>query len=114
MRTNTPAKTGEGIYEYSHLQGLMPRLGFFVGEEDRIPYDYHEILACLAPRPLLIIAPNWDQFANTKDIKQCVSQANNVYDFFNTKIDIELYVPDDYNRFSSEMQDQEVEWLKKQ
>lgn len=52
MRSDTTGKTAEGIYHYSHLHGLLPRLGFFVGEETRIPYDFHEILASLAPQVL--------------------------------------------------------------
>ena len=37
MRSDTTGKTAEGIYHYSHLHGLLPRLGFVVGVETRIP-----------------------------------------------------------------------------
>ena len=58
MRTNAPGKTAEGIYEFSHLHGLIPRLGFFAGEESRIPWNFDEIIGCIAPRPVLVIAPS--------------------------------------------------------
>ncbi len=112
MRTNTPGKTAEGIYEYSHLHGLLPRLGFFVKNESRIPYDYHEILASVAPRPLLIIAPTWDQYASFPDIQKCVNEAGEVYDLYKEKDNMELYAPEDYNRFSDEMKEKMISWMK--
>jgi cephalosporin-C deacetylase-like acetyl esterase len=112
MRTNSPGKTAEGIYEYSHLHGLLPRLGFFAKNESHIPYDYHEILACIAPRPLLLIAPSWDQYASNEDIKKCVNEAGKVYALYGAKEKLELDSPDDYNRFSDEMKNQMVDWLK--
>ena len=33
LRLDTPEKGTEGIRQYSHLHGLLPRLGFFVGHE---------------------------------------------------------------------------------
>ena len=29
----------------------MPRLGFFVGHERQIPYDFEDVLGAIAPRP---------------------------------------------------------------
>ena len=79
IRSNMGGKTAEGIYEYSHLHGLIPRLGFFAGEESRIPYDFDEILGCIAPRPMLIIAPEWDQYADKGDIERCINEVRKVY-----------------------------------
>ena len=82
MRLNTPERGTEGIKAYSHLHGLLPRLGFFVGNEARIPYDFHEILACIAPRPVLVIAPVMDKDANLEDVKNCVEQAGKIYSLY--------------------------------
>ena len=111
MRSNIPGKTAEGIYEYSHLHGLLPRLGFFIGEESRIPYDFHEILACIAPRPLLIIAPTWDQYASLPDVKDCMKEVEGVYDIFEQKDNITLYAPQDYNHFSNGMREYMIDWM---
>src|SRR6185312_11778169 len=54
-------KGTEGIRSYSHLHGLIPRLGFFIGNESRIPVDFDDIISCIAPRSLLIIAPEQDR-----------------------------------------------------
>jgi dienelactone hydrolase len=112
MRSNTAGKTAEGIFEYSHLHGLIPRLGFFVKNESRIPYDFHEILAAIAPRPLLVVAPAWDQYASLSDIRQCMTEVGKVYDLYKGMKKPELYTPEDYNRFSGEMKDKVVLWMK--
>lgn len=113
MRSDTGAKTAEGVYGYSHIHGLIPRLGFFIGEEARIPYDFDEILASIAPRPVFIIAPSWDQYANMKDIKLCVDEVENIYGLFKAKDKIDIFIPEDYNRFSPQMQQKVIEWLGK-
>ncbi len=112
MRLNTPGKTAEGIYEYSHLHGLLPRLGFFVKNETHIPYDFHEILAVIAPRPILVIAPVWDQYASFPDIQNCMNEVKKVYDLYKLKDNIELFAPDDYNRFSIDMKEKAISWMK--
>ncbi len=111
MRTNTPGKTAEGIYEYSHLHGLLPRLGFFAGNEDRIPYDFPEIMAAIAPRPLLIIAPTWDQFASFSDIQKSFKEVEKVYELYQEKNKLKFFAPEDYNRLTDEMREQTIEWL---
>lgn len=113
MRLDTADKGTEGIRTYSHLHGLLPRLGFFVGNENRIPYDFHEILACIAPRPVLVVAPTWNRYATFDDIKRCVGQADKVYQLFNAGDKLELYAPKDYNRFSDKMQQKVFEWVSK-
>jgi len=113
MRLNTPGKTAEGIYEYSHLHGLMPRLGFFAKNETRIPFDFHEILASIAPRPLLIVAPTWDQYASFSDIQNCMNEVKKVYDLYKLKDNVEIFAPEDYNRFSNEMREKVITWMKK-
>jgi cephalosporin-C deacetylase-like acetyl esterase len=111
MRLNTPDKGTEGVKAYSHLHGLLPRLGFFVNNESHIPYDYHEILACIAPRPLLVIAPVIDKDAIPADVKNCVQQAGKVYSLYGNSDNVEAFYPDDYNRLSPEMRETMYSWL---
>jgi pimeloyl-ACP methyl ester carboxylesterase len=112
MRTNTPDRGTEGIKAWSHLHGLMPRLGFFVGEENRIPYDFHEVMACIAPRPLLVIAPLVDKDAHHEDVVKSVDESKKVYSLYNASANIEIYSPNDINRLSPEMREKMYEWLK--
>ena len=93
------------------MHGLLPRLGFFLGEEGRIPYDFHEILACIAPRPVLVIAPTLDKDAVLEDVKYCVEQARKVYVFYGAAEKIQIFSPVDYNRLSDEMREKTYQWL---
>lgn len=111
MRLNTPEKGTEGIKAYSHLHGLLPRLGFFFENEARIPYDFHELIACIAPRPLLVIAPQMDKDAILQDVTYCVEQSKKIYSLYNAPGEIQIFTPDDYNRFSPEMRDRTYKWL---
>jgi pimeloyl-ACP methyl ester carboxylesterase len=63
MRTDTAARGTGGVARYSHERGLIPRLGFFVGREDRIPYDFDDLIATIAPRPVLVVEPQLDRDA---------------------------------------------------
>jgi pimeloyl-ACP methyl ester carboxylesterase len=113
MRLNTNGKTAEGIYAYSHLHGLLPRLGFFAGHEERIPYDFHEILALVAPRPLLVVSPIWDQYNSFEDVKQVVREAGKIYSLYDADEKVIFSSKEDYSRFSSDMKEQVVSWAKR-
>ncbi len=113
MRTNTLDRGTEGVMGMSHLHGLIPRLGFFIGNESRIPYDFNGVLASIAPRQVMIIAPKFDKDAHLDDIQNCLNQVEEVYTLYKAKENLNFYVPDDFNRFSQEMRDKMLEWLEK-
>ena len=50
MRTDVASRGTGGIARYSVERGLIPRLGFFIGHEQQIPYDWDELIATIAPR----------------------------------------------------------------
>ena len=101
----------EGIRAYSHLHGLIPRLGFFAANENRIPCDFEEIIACVAPRPIMIVAPQWDRFVGFDDVKLCVEQDKQVYELFGKGEQIAFLPQDDYNRFSPQTMKKMLDWF---
>jgi len=113
MPLRTPGSIGDlGLKAWTHLYGLFPRLGFFVGNENRLPFDYHEILSCVAPRPVLMVAPTMDKDVELKNIEATVKQSKKIYGLYAAPEKIEVFSPNDYNRFSPEMQARIIEWLK--
>ncbi|OGS44868.1 MAG: hypothetical protein A2539_03835 [Elusimicrobia bacterium RIFOXYD2_FULL_34_15] len=109
LRTATAEKGIEGIYAYSHLQGLLPRLGYFVnGNESRIPFDFNEIIASIAPRPVLIDAPLWDEDAVVPDVVKSVESAKKVYEIYKKADNLVLKTPDDWNHivYATELQNE--------
>ena len=114
MRLHTANNGMEGIKAFSHLHGLLPRLGFFIGNESHIPYDFDEMIASIAPRPVLVIAPAMDKDANIKHVRATVEKAKGVYDLYGAGERLQLLTPDDYSRFSPEMQESAYDWLQNQ
>ena len=81
MRTDTPDKGMSGMTRYSHLYGLIPRLGFYAGKESQLPYDFDDLIALIAPRPVLIVQPQRDRDVNPGDVREAVKRAQKVYMF---------------------------------
>ena len=99
LRTSGENKDIEGVKAYSHLHGLIPRLGFFIEHESRLPVDFDEIIASIAPRPVTIIAPKLDRDADIADIKKCCEYVGKVYQLLDADEKFKFYYPHYYNRF---------------
>lgn len=112
MRTDTPDKGTSGMTRYSHLYGLIPRLGLFAGQEKNLPYDYDDLMAMVAPRPLLVVQPARDRDATPADVRTAVSNAKKIYTLQGAGNKIALQEPDDYARFPASTQDKVIEWMK--
>lgn len=111
MRSDTAGTGTGGIARYSHERGLIPRLGFFVGNESRIPYDYDELIAAIAPRPVMIVAPQLDRDANPADVHAAVERARPVYELYGAGGALELREPWDYTRLPASTQDAILSWM---
>lgn len=101
----------EGVLAFSHLHGLLPRLGFFVGREDRIPVDFNEIVAAIAPRPVWINSPALDRHVNPEALRKCVDDARGVYQIYRAEDALSLETPLGFNRFTGEQQKEMVRWV---
>ena len=113
MRMDRPERGTGGVRRWSHLYALLPKLGFFLGSEERIPYDYHALLAMFAPRDLLVVSPELDREATLDDVKKALEEARKVYRLFGMEHKLCHQIPEDYNRFGPEMQSIVIEWLKR-
>jgi dienelactone hydrolase len=59
----------------------MPRIATeFESRPDRMPFDFTEVLAALAPRPVFVNAPISDTNFEVSGVKDCVTAALPVYD----------------------------------
>jgi hypothetical protein len=101
LRRATADRGVEGIRHYSHLHGLMPRLGFFIGHEARLPFDFDEPLALASTRPVLVVAPTLDRYARVEDVRAAVKAVPG----------ITLATPEDFNRFGARLQARVFAWL---
>ena len=113
MRTDVAARGDGGIARYAVDRGLMPRLGFFIGHEQQLPYDYNELIATIAPRPTLIVEPQLDRDGTPADVHTAVEQARKIYAMQNADSNLGLYEPWDFTRLPAATQDWIIQWMAK-
>ncbi|MCE9590617.1 MAG: alpha/beta fold hydrolase [Planctomycetes bacterium] len=110
MRSDTDAKPTGGLRRFWEWYGLQPRLGEFHNREQDLPFDFDDVLACVAPRPTLIVSPLHDRDADAGDVTRCVEVAQNHWPNRST---LTYRTPDDYSRFQATQHDETVEWLRR-
>ncbi|WP_017257549.1 alpha/beta hydrolase family protein [Pedobacter arcticus] len=93
----------ESIRTYSNLHGSMPRLGFFAENPKNTPVDFGEIISAIAPRPLLIIAPELDRYTDIPALKSAMTPVFNVYDLYKQKANLMVEYPREINRMTDSM-----------
>lgn len=92
-----PQPGTEGLEHFSHLHGLLPRLGFYVGRESQLPAGEEDLPARIAPRPVLLIHGTRDRYAAVERVRQ-VRQA-------------EVRTPDEFHRLTPELTRDLADWL---
>jgi dienelactone hydrolase len=100
----TPLRTSrdtEGIRAYSHLHGLLPRLGFYADTPAQLPFDYDDLFRAIGNRRSLIVAPMHDRHADLGALTRLVRPFSAV----------ELKTPEDFNRFTPATQRLVFDWL---
>ncbi|MEK6479363.1 acetylxylan esterase [Catalinimonas sp. 4WD22] len=117
LRDAEANKDLEGIKAYSHLYGLLPRLGFFLGYENRLPVDYNELISTIAPRPLLVIAPELDRHADFDNVSESIDEASTVYGLYDAKDHLKFNSPHEFSGFTTSQNASQremlVDWLDK-
>jgi len=96
-----------GVERWSKLYQLQPRLGFFIGSEEKIPYDYDDVLGEIVGRggEVLVYAPLRDRVNSATDVEECVKS---VVDEDNN---IELVMLDDINSLNDAVHESVNGWL---
>jgi dienelactone hydrolase len=103
----TPWRTSNSQYEslrtYSNQHGFIPRLGFYANHPQNTPVDFGEIISCIAPRPLMIISPTLDRYADPEAVKSTLQSAEEIYSLFGRKDQLQIQTPMEINRMTDEM-----------
>jgi len=111
MRTDAASRGDGGVARYSHERDMIPQLGFFVGHEAQIPYDYQDLLGMIAPRPVLVVEPQLDRDATPADVEAAVAQAKRVYSLYGAGDKLAIDEPWDYNRLPNNTLNDAVRWM---
>jgi hypothetical protein len=114
FRTDIDAAETGGIARWAGRDMLMPRMGLFIGDERRVPYDVHQLMACVAPRPQLVISPTLDREAPVAEVTRAVESARAIYELFGASEAFTQVTPEDWNRFSEKSEEVILNWLRTQ
>lgn len=83
----------------------MPRLADFKGRLHEIPYDFHEIIGALAPRPVFISAPLGDGNFKWKSVDDVAAAASKIYALHRASGKLRVKHPDCGHDFPNEMRE---------
>ncbi|MDF3130246.1 hypothetical protein P0Y35_13645 [Kiritimatiellaeota bacterium B1221] len=68
------------LFQFPHWFG--PKLQAYADQEEDLPFDQHSLLACLAPRPLLMTYSLEDMWANQRGMVLAAEAAREFYQFY--------------------------------
>ena len=91
----------------------MPRIATVYGSDPRrMPFDFHEVLAAIAPRPLLVNAPLHDANFAVEGVRKCEAAARVAYTQLNQRDAFTVLYPDAEHDFPEEIRRQTYDWFK--
>jgi cephalosporin-C deacetylase-like acetyl esterase len=96
-------KEYESLRTYSHQHEFVPRLGFYASHPQDAPVDFADIASCIAPRPLMVIAPSLDRYADPAAVKNTIHQVENIYNLYGKSDKLVFKDPMEINRITSDM-----------
>jgi dienelactone hydrolase len=91
----------------------MPRLLDYAKRLEQVPFDFHELLGALAPRPVFISAPLRDTNFKWRSVDNTVEAAEPVYRLYDAVTHLHVEHPDCGHDFPAEMRTSAYEFLDK-
>jgi pimeloyl-ACP methyl ester carboxylesterase len=96
---------------WSHA-GYMPRIKeVYELKPERMPFDFTEIVAALAPRPFLASAPVNDSNFDMQGVRDCIAAAGPVYEFLDAREKLSANYPACEHDFPPEAREVAYAWL---
>jgi len=94
-------KPGRGWVQERYI----PRMIAYAGRLDEIPFDYQEMIAALAPRPVLIIAPKEDSNFRMESVDRVVKAAAPIFKLYGVPGNLQWEHPDGGHNFPADMRE---------
>jgi fermentation-respiration switch protein FrsA (DUF1100 family) len=90
----------------------MPRIAtVYELQPARMPFDFPEVVAALAPRPFLAIAPIHDDNFEVSGVKDCIAAAQPVYELLGGREKLASLFPECQHDFPTASRKAAYEWL---
>jgi dienelactone hydrolase len=108
--------TAFGKYYGGNITGwtgraYMPRIKTDFPTPDRMPFDFHEVVASLAPRAFLAIAPLHDDNFDAGGVDEVMAAARPVYALFGRAERLAVVHPDCAHDWPPAMREEAYRWL---
>ena len=82
----------------------MPRLRDVYGlNPDKVPFDFYELIATLAPRTFVSVSPIRDANFDVNGVRKAMPVAGSIYSLFNAREELLLLTPDCEHDFPTDM-----------
>lgn len=99
---------------WSHLTALLPQLGEYLPDVAAIPFDWQEICAAIAPRPLYVWYTTKDDiFPKTDNLDAMFRDVRGVYGLYGAAGDLAWRSNDGAHSFPSDAREKAYAWLAK-
>jgi predicted dienelactone hydrolase len=93
----------------------MPMIRDVYGNNpDKMPFDFHEVLAAIAPRGIYVNAPLGDSNFDVGGVRKCIAAAQPVFDLLDAKKQLVVEYPDCGHDFPDEVRERVYQWLESQ
>jgi acetyl esterase/lipase len=90
----------------------MPRIRDVYGlDPDRLPFDFYEVVAALAPRPFFSCSPLHDANFDVKGIQKAIPKSRTVYALFHAEENLQVRHPDCEHDFPKEVREEAYEFI---
>jgi hypothetical protein len=90
----------------------MPRIrDLFGNDPDRVPFDFPEVLAAIAPRPIYVNAPLHDSNFDVGGVRKCIAAAKPVYSLWGAEENLTVEYPDCGHDFPDDVRQRVYAWL---
>jgi Glucuronyl esterase, fungi/FG-GAP-like repeat len=81
---------------------------------DKMPFDFPEVLAAIAPRGIYVNAPLHDTNFEVSGVRKCITAAQPVFELLGAKDQLTVEYPDCGHDFPDDVRERVYQWLEKQ
>jgi hypothetical protein len=93
----------------------MPRIrDAYENNPDKMPFDFPEVLAAIAPRGIYVAAPEMDHNFDVGGVRKCIAAAQPVFDLLGGKEQLVVEYPNCGHDFPDDVRERVYQWLEKQ
>lgn len=86
----------------------------FENNPDKMPFDFHGVLAAIAPRAIYVCAPQRDANFEVKGVREVENEVSKVYSLLKAKDRLVFDYPDEAHDFPDASRMKAYDWLKEQ